>query len=113
MLYRVLRNLSTGHVLGDVVSADRFRPDAIKALLEANAICKIEGPPLRVLEGWTRRAELLEVIGIVSATQFLYADDDVIREAWGHTTTRAVRKAKAIISEMLDARIVRKLSTEK
>jgi hypothetical protein len=106
VLYRVLRTLTTGHVFGDVVRGDRFKPYVVEALLAANAICPISGPPLKHLEGWTRRAEILEPLGIRTAIEFLDADDDVIREAWGHTTTRAVKKAKSILTELLNARIV-------
>lgn len=108
MLYRVLRTLTTGHVFGDVVTEDRFKPEALDALLRANALCAISGPPLSHIQGWARRAELLEPLGIETAIQFLDADDDAIRQAWGHTTTRAVKKAKSILTEMLDARIVTK-----
>ena len=106
MLYRVLRDLSTGHVFGDVVRGDRFKPKVLEILLAANALCPVTGPPLRLLRGWTRRAELLAPLGIETATEFMDADVDVIREAWGHKTTRAVKKAKDIISEILDMKIV-------
>ena len=108
MLYRVLRTLSTGHTFGDVVKGDRFKPDALEALLKVNALCLISGPPLRVLAGWARRAELLEPFGITTAIEFLDADPDVVRDAWGHSTHRAVNKARAEIEQMLDARIVKK-----
>lgn len=109
MLYRVLRDLSTGHKFGDAVRGDRFKPDVLRALLKANALCPISGPPLRHLTGWARRAELLEPVGIVTALEFLDADDDVIRQAWGHKTARAVEKARGELEQLLDAQIVKKI----
>ncbi len=105
MLYRVLRRLSTGHVFGDVTDGNGMN---VPALLKANAICSIIGPPLHVLTGWARRAELLEPTGITTAMEFLDSDPDVIREAWGHSTLRAVNKARVEIEQMLDAKIVKK-----
>lgn len=105
MLYRVLRKLSTGHVFGDVTDGSGMD---VPALLRANAICAIVGPPLNVLAGWTTRAELLEPIGITTAMEFLDADPHDVRVAWGHSTLRAVNKARAEIEEMLDAKIVKK-----
>lgn len=113
MLYRVLRDLSTGHDLGDVVKGDRFKPGVLARLLEVRAICPITGPPLRVLTGWARRAELLEPVGITTAIEFLDADPDVVRQAWGHSALRAVNKARAEIEELLNARVVKKFDGKK
>ncbi len=105
MLYRVLRKLSTGHSFGDVTDGSGMD---IPALLKVNAICPIIGPPLHVLAGWARRAELLEPAGITTAMEFLDSDPDIIREAWGHSTLRAVNKARAEIETMLDAKIAKR-----
>ena len=90
---------------------DRFKPNVLQALLDATALCPIAGPPLRTLKGWTRRAELLEPVGITTALEFLDADDEAIRQAWGHSTTRAVKKARRELDELLDVKIVKKLGS--
>jgi len=56
-LYRVLKPLTTGHQVGDIVDGARFR--YLDALVKNGALVQAHVPPLAVLPGWGERAELL------------------------------------------------------
>jgi len=105
MIYRVLRPLSTGHELGDWVRSDRFKAGIIEALIKANAISPVRGPPLATLDGWKVRAEKLLEIGIVDAVDFLTADDASIMQAFNHKTNRAVKKYRNELMALLEMKM--------
>lgn len=102
MLYRVNRELTTGKIPGDIVSDKQLSPRIIKILVRKHLIVKLDSPPLTYMTGWARRAELLAPLGIYNIVDFLEADDDVIREAWGHKSVRGVQKAKKDLWTMMD-----------
>jgi len=89
-IYRVLKRLSTGQQPGDIVHDTDFRDGVALILYERKILSLISGPPLTELPGWTRRAELLAEVDVVTADQFLDADDELIRQAMGYRSTRAV-----------------------
>jgi len=100
-IYRVQKRLSTGQQPGDVVPGTAFRDDAIPALLAVSALKRVDGPPLTELPGWTRRAELLAQAGVTMTDQFLEADDELIRQAVGYRSTRAVARWKEEVRHWL------------
>ena len=95
MLYRVLGPLTSGHDTGDILLPGRFNGRVIAKLLEVGAIAEVHGPPLAELPGWERRAKILEKSGIITATDFIEEDDDVLRVIFNYKTTRSVMKWKA------------------
>jgi hypothetical protein len=92
-LYRVLRPLSTGEKPedGKLVDGARFK-GALPALVKARALSEVKPPPLSELPGWTTRAEKLAAAGVVTAVDFLEADDGLLKEALNHKTTRSINK---------------------
>ncbi|UCC74288.1 MAG: hypothetical protein JSV86_06955 [Gemmatimonadota bacterium] len=92
-LYRVLRPLSTGHEPGDIVDGKRFKA-ALAALVKARALAEVKPPPLSELPGWTTRAEKLADAGVVTAVDFLEADDGLLKEILNHKTTRSINKMR-------------------
>ena len=89
-VYRVLRPLSTGHEPGDLVDGTQFK--GLDALVEARALAEVKPPPLSELPGWTTRAEKLGGEGIVTAVDFLEADDELLKEALNYKTMRNINK---------------------
>ena len=57
MLYRVLRDMTTGHRAGDVVDGGRFKH--LTALLQHGALAPVHAPPLAMLPGWGERWQAL------------------------------------------------------
>jgi len=92
--YRVQKRLSTGQRPGDIVHDTDFRDGVALILYERKVLSLISGPPLTELPGWTWRAELLAQVGVTMTDQFLEADDELIRQAVGYRSTRAVAKWK-------------------
>jgi len=56
-LYRVLKALTTGHQVGDIVDGARFR--YLDALVKCGALVSVNPPPLALVPGWSERRELL------------------------------------------------------
>jgi len=56
-LYRVMKALTTGHQVGDIVDGGRFK--YLDALVKCGALVQVNAPPLAVLPGWSERRELL------------------------------------------------------
>ena len=94
MLYRVLKPLSTGHQPGDVVQETDFREGVAILLAEKEALAVVSTPPLRELPGWKLRAKKLAEAGIIMVQDLLEAEDETVREAVGHKTTRAAKRWK-------------------
>lgn len=99
--YRVQKRLSTGHQPGDIVADGNFREDVAVALVGVGALKIIDGPPLTELPGWTRRAELLARVGIMTADQFLEADGELIRCAVEYHSVKAVVQWKEDVRRWL------------
>ena len=91
-MYRVLRKLSTGQTPGDLITSTTFKEGVAEKLLAVNALSPLRGPPLRELPGWATRAETLEALDIETAQDFLAADLDTLKDAFGYKTTRAINK---------------------
>ena len=99
--YRVQKRLSTGHQPGDVVFDDDFHQGVAVTLAGTGALKIINGPPLTELPGWTRRAELLAEADIMTADQFLEADDELIQRAVGYHSVKAVVQWKEDVRRWL------------
>ena len=81
-LYRTLERLSGGDGTVyemDIVSPLRgIKPKVIAILLEKRRITEVQAPPLRILPGWKKKAEALEVLGIEDVSQLVTADFDKV-----------------------------------
>jgi hypothetical protein len=102
MLYRVNKELTTGEVPGDIISDRQLQRPFKNALVRKGIITRLDSPPLDYLDGWKRRAELLEPLGVYTIVDFLEADEDAIRRAFGHKTLRGVNKAKEYLWTLMD-----------
>ena len=100
-MYRVRKRLSTGQQPGDIVHDTDFRDGVALILYERKILSLISGPPLTELPGWTRRAELLAQVSVTMTDQFLEADDELIQQAVGYHSTRAVAKWKEEVRHWL------------
>jgi hypothetical protein len=58
-----------------------YSEEKIAALVLVGAISPVHGPPLSILPGWSTRAKQLEPIGIITAEQFLDADEKELAKA--------------------------------
>lgn len=99
MIYRVLRNLDTGHKPGDFVKDRRFNKKTVKILIRVGALAPVSAPPLRVLSGWSLRADRLGDAGI-DAIKFLEMGNDEIAEKID-ANPRAVAKWRADLKGQL------------
>jgi hypothetical protein len=99
MIYRVLRNLDTGHKPGDFVKGSRFKKGVLGILLHRGILAPVSAPPLRVLPGWSLRAERLGEVGI-DAIKFMEMDDDEIAEKID-ANPRAIAKWRADLKSQL------------
>jgi hypothetical protein len=76
-LYRVRRPIAYKRQViprGALHRLEKISGVGIEKLLAKGAIHEVQGPPLEVLPGWTKRAQRLARAGIVDAAQFLGAD---------------------------------------
>lgn len=78
-MYRVLRNLSTGHKVGDLVFRGELKDEVIEPLKRVRAISKVKAPPIKSLPSWKKRAKVLEQYGIFGADEFYETGDVVLR----------------------------------
>ncbi len=78
-MYRVLRNLSTGHKVGDLVLRGELKEEVIEPLKRVRAISDVNAPPINSLPGWKEKAKTLEKYGITGADEFYEAGDNVLR----------------------------------
>jgi len=103
MIYRVLRLLSTGQQIGDFVQASDFKGGerTVNILLSVNAIAPISSPPLAELPGWTKRAERLLEIGIITVQEFLDADLKQIADLFKYKTISSIEKWRIEAQEWL------------
>jgi len=74
-IYRALKNLNIGSgniiVVESLFNSERLSSAIIPILEARHAIARIAAPPLGVLPGWTKRAEILQKCGIMDAEQLL------------------------------------------
>ena len=73
-LYRVMRNGSKCLKRGDIITGDRFTEAEIDVLVKVGAISEVSPPPISEIQGWKKRSEKLEKIGVMTVGQFLEAD---------------------------------------
>lgn len=78
MLYRVWGNIifEDGERLkrGQMTSLKGRSPARIAILLERKAISEVQSPPLRVLPKWEKKADVLEMHGIVTVVDLVTAN---------------------------------------
>lgn len=79
-IFRVRRDLSTGHERGDLIYASELDEDVVEPLMDVHAITEMHAPPLEVLPGWEDRARRLNRLGITSVSAFLGADEEELAE---------------------------------
>lgn len=87
MLYRVLERIrmDSGRFfeMGSVSAMTGVRPRVMRLLLEKNRIAEVQSPPLKILPGWEKRAELLEPLGIVDVGDLVVADLEQVAKELG------------------------------
>jgi len=99
-VYRVLRPLSTGHKVGDLLFKEDLEKISVGPLVEANAISEVRCPPLSVLPGWEERAEVLKRYNIVKADEFVEACDTLLRFIF-RQPPRVIRNWKEEVIELI------------
>ncbi len=78
-LYRVLKPLSRNEKrieAGQITALAWLKPEQAAVLVERRAVSRLATPPLVELPGWERRGKRLDRLGIVTAEDFLEADDE-------------------------------------
>jgi len=95
MLYRILRNLSTGPRRGDIVDERHFKnAEIIDILIGVNAIAPVSGPPLTELPGWERRAQILAEHGIENTMTFIETDNAALMGIFNYKREATIEKMK-------------------
>ena len=88
-MYRVLSTLSIGKAgaLGPGTFTDLawLKKKDRERLVALDKVSVVQPPPLRILPGWTRRADRFEPLGIVSVTDFLETDTKELAVRSGET----------------------------
>lgn len=82
-MYRVIRALQVGSTIiekGAIGTFDQLNPGALRRLLEMGLIAKVSPPPLKVLPKWAGRAAKLEAIGVITAADFMTAEDRTLAQ---------------------------------
>lgn len=77
-MYRAIRALQVGSAFiqkGEIGTFDQLNPGALRRLLDMGLIVVVSPPPLKVLPKWAGRAAKLEAIGVITAADFLTAED--------------------------------------
>ena len=85
--YRVVKRntpLNSGHRYGDIISDTEMNSRVIEALLANNIITRASTPPLSEVPGWEKRAEKLEVVGIVTIENLLETEPKEIAKLLGY-----------------------------
>ena len=80
-IHRVLKRLDRGSRIiepGQLIQIDWLSPENIGQLEAVGAVARVHAPPLEALPGWVLRSERLAPIGIVTAEEFLEADEDLV-----------------------------------
>lgn len=82
-MYRIHTPISqkTGTLYPGSIVRLGYSQEKIEALILVGAITPVHGPPLHVLPGWVTRAKQLEEHHIITAEQFLDADEKVLAKA--------------------------------
>jgi hypothetical protein len=106
-LYRVLKDLSTGHKRGDVVEGSQFK--MLDLLVAKNALAPISTPPLAELPGWTKRLEKMQELGIVTVQDLLDADSEAVARVFGYKSTAGIERWKKEATEWLKPVTVKQL----
>ena len=107
MKYRVLKPLSTGHQVGEIIDSSDLASHVIAPLLRTKAISQVAFPPLVILPGWSRRAARLAKLGIVGVGDFLSADSKKLATAMRYkpeTIDRWKREALAAANVKIEQR---------
>lgn len=96
ILYRVLKQLDTGHMPGDILDGRMF--NALAKLVAMGALAKAKTPPLTELPGWSMRAGKLRRVGIVTVEDLLGMGPQQGTELFNH------KRASTFIKWMEEAK---------
>ncbi len=102
-LYRVLRTLERGNKTiprQTLVFARDWNAGVLEKLIAVGAISPVLAPPLSELPGWTKRAGRLSAMGILTAADFLEADDAIYEEAF-HVRPETIRQWRTDVTHWL------------
>ena len=97
-MYRVLRDLSSGDKVGDLISGKGIN---VEALLEARAISLVQAPPLEILPEVSEKAEKLSWYGVEDVDDFMEADDYVLKTALGDIDEDKIEELKEEIKDYI------------
>ena len=78
-MYRVFRDLASGHKAGDILLRGDIRDESIEILLGKKLLKEVESPPIQMLPGWEERAETLKKYNITSVEEFIYTGENLLR----------------------------------
>lgn len=78
-MYRVFRNLASGHRVGDILLDGEIRDESVKILLKKKILGKVEAPPIEMVPGWEERAKTLKKYNITSVKEFVYTSNKLLR----------------------------------
>ena len=109
MLYRVIETVTMDKgprfVMGSVSTLKGVSSGTIKALIKKQRIAEVQSPPLKILPGWEKRAELLEPLGITDVGQLVVADIKKVAKKLGVSVKglqRAVEEARQWVEVIQD-----------
>lgn len=77
------------------------KPKVIEKLLGLGRISIVQGPPLRMLEGFEKTFEKLELLGIVKAEDLLNAEYETVSKVWRKEENFELAKQKLIDDHLL------------
>lgn len=97
MWYRVLKRLSTGQEVGELVCDSDLAAHAVAPLLKRGVITEAHLPPLSALNGWEQRAERCAELGIYGAGEFLGADATELATMLGEEPAEIVRRQAEVV----------------
>lgn len=84
MIYRALQNLDAGKkkiAEGTIFPANYLQPKAAATLLKMELIAIVQFPPLKVLPRWKNQSTKLAKVGIVTAGDFIEADNATLAKS--------------------------------
>ena len=97
MIYRALRDLGVGKKTigsGELFHSDRLKPEALAILEAQDKIAPANLPPMAALPRWKSKTAALNKINVVTAGDFLEADNGALAKALKLTEAEVVQ-AKA------------------
>lgn len=105
MLYRILDDLvfsdRTRYEKGQVLALREVKKEVLDALLVSGAVSEAHTPPLNVLPGWQKKAEVLEAVGVTTISDLVEADAEGLSEKLD-ITEEALQRVVEDASRWLD-----------